>query len=306
MKYQPPVNSVPNELDPEPVYVNGDPAAGRKGSIPPAKAIEHPMRELLNLIVGAGLTPDEADLTQVLQAVRLLAAGAGSNPGAPAFLFNPVYPEIVSNGGVMSIAAANGQIVLAAGQQWVHRGGVLYNSSDLAPAQRTKATVPSKTYHLRWRFNAGAPTLALYDLADAGYNAGAKAETDIAFDSSYDDMLIARVVTNPANDPTVTPLINRHRLAAEITNSGATSGVGNISKRTAALSWNWARRPLMSIYPSQIYVSPTSPNNTGFTGTQNHDHDIEIRVDAISRYGASIYLMRDYSLSFAIAAQISA
>jgi hypothetical protein len=53
-------------------YIDGNPALGVEGSAVPAKAIEHPMREIVYLITQAGLTPDEAKLTQVYEAIQKL------------------------------------------------------------------------------------------------------------------------------------------------------------------------------------------------------------------------------------------
>lgn len=76
MKYQPPfdpalldpVDGVHN-TDPNAPYVNGDPRIGQEGSIPPAAAFEHPMREIAHVIEQAGLTPDHDDLEQLRAAV---------------------------------------------------------------------------------------------------------------------------------------------------------------------------------------------------------------------------------------------
>ena len=65
MKYGPPLGSV----DPDAAYQNGNPSAGIPGSIVPAAAIEHPQRELLHVILKAGLTPDENTLTQLYEAI---------------------------------------------------------------------------------------------------------------------------------------------------------------------------------------------------------------------------------------------
>lgn len=67
MRYVPPFGM---ESTPDAPYVNGDPTIGRQGSIPPANAFEHPMRELVNVIEKSGLVPSSADLTQVAQGVR--------------------------------------------------------------------------------------------------------------------------------------------------------------------------------------------------------------------------------------------
>jgi len=65
MLYQPPTGGAAN--DP---YVGANPGAGIAGSKVPPKAIEHHQRELIALITKSGLAPDEADLTQVAQAVQ--------------------------------------------------------------------------------------------------------------------------------------------------------------------------------------------------------------------------------------------
>ena len=66
MKYQPPYGM----SDPEAPYINGDPTIARQGSIPPAAAFEHPMRELVGVISKSKLNPTDADLLQMAKAVR--------------------------------------------------------------------------------------------------------------------------------------------------------------------------------------------------------------------------------------------
>ena len=48
-------------------YINGDPSIARQGSIPPAAAFEHPMREIVAVIQKNGLAPDTLDLLAVGQ-----------------------------------------------------------------------------------------------------------------------------------------------------------------------------------------------------------------------------------------------
>ena len=69
MKYVEPLNSA-SYPEREGSYVNANPATGVKGSTVPGEALEHPQREILNVIEAAGLTPNGADLTQLLQALR--------------------------------------------------------------------------------------------------------------------------------------------------------------------------------------------------------------------------------------------
>ena len=65
MKYAPPIGAT----DPDASYINAQPSAGIQGSPVPAEAIEPPMREIVNVIENAGLTPDENDNSQLLSAI---------------------------------------------------------------------------------------------------------------------------------------------------------------------------------------------------------------------------------------------
>lgn len=56
--------------DPNAPYINGDPSIARMGSIPPAEAFEHPMRELVAVINYSGEVPTSNDLEQVSKGVR--------------------------------------------------------------------------------------------------------------------------------------------------------------------------------------------------------------------------------------------
>jgi hypothetical protein len=82
MKYNQPFDK---PSDPNASYVNGDPSIGVQGSIPPAASIEFPQREIVALITAAGFTPDNADLQQLIRALRqdvryCVATAIGGNP----------------------------------------------------------------------------------------------------------------------------------------------------------------------------------------------------------------------------------
>ena len=68
MKYQPPYGV----SDENASYIDGNPALGIVGSAVPAKALEHTMREIVNVITEAGLTPDENNLKQLALAIDVL------------------------------------------------------------------------------------------------------------------------------------------------------------------------------------------------------------------------------------------
>ena len=67
MKYAPPIGQEAQGEDAH--YVDGNPELGILGSPVPAAAIEQGQRELLHVIKQAGLTPDEATLTQLYEAI---------------------------------------------------------------------------------------------------------------------------------------------------------------------------------------------------------------------------------------------
>lgn len=258
MDYIAPLNRPATVAEPRPAYFNGNAQTGQEGSYPSGTALENPMREILAVIEGAGITPTNADLTQLYQAIGKLIAtalanysppgGGGPAPVPASFLLNPIYPHITVNGGIMSVASANAQVSIPAGQTFIHRGGVLYNSTDTLAASRTFSTVASKTYHLRWRYNGGAPAFVLLDLANVAYNAGGLAETHASFDSAFDDMLIARVVTDAANMPTVTALLNKQDLGFTglVTGTGAINSGANGANYRCQKTLNWARTPATS------------------------------------------------------------
>ncbi|MCP4134933.1 MAG: hypothetical protein GY754_28420, partial [bacterium] len=70
-------------------------------------------------------------------------------------------------------------------------------------------TAASKTYHVRFKPAAG---WSLNDLSNGAYNPGGATESDTRFDSSYEDMLAARIVTDAGNSAACTPLHNNNRL----------------------------------------------------------------------------------------------
>lgn len=103
MEYQPPVGGDPNDS-----YVNGNPATGTEGSIPPAEAIEQPMREIVNAIAAAGLTPDDNDLSQLADAIGTMA-GLGvtmaNAAGSPVSL-------TAGDAGLVMIDASSGNVTI--------------------------------------------------------------------------------------------------------------------------------------------------------------------------------------------------
>ena len=76
MKYIPPINGDTGNANRP--YINPNLGIGQRGSIPPAEALEHPQREILEVITAAGLVPNEANLTQLKLAIITLINANGA------------------------------------------------------------------------------------------------------------------------------------------------------------------------------------------------------------------------------------
>ncbi len=248
MKYQQPAGEAADAS-----YVDGNKAGGVRGSIPPAAAIEHPQREIVAVINFVGRTPDADDLTQLRKSIDdMIDLKIG---GAPADTYltlaqlaarNPVFPEIQTADGKMNVTSPGaGTILVPSAVNFQHRGCSPYLTTDYDEAtERTFATSANKTYHLRWNPNDG---FALKDLADSGYNPSAKAETAEDFDTTYDDMLIARVITDPSNIASIVNLVNLPRLEADMNVNGAASVAVDSASYQGEFYLNWSRTPKLHL-----------------------------------------------------------
>lgn len=149
----------------------------------------------------------------------------------------PIYPDVQTLDGKFTVTSpVDGTIRIGAGTEWTMRGMKSYTSAqtDLGP------TAANKTYHVR--FVGGA--FGLYDLAALPYNPTALAETDPAFDSTYDNMLIARVTTSPTNVPTITMLANKAVLKKmSPVGLALPSALDWIALSASGVDLNWARTP---------------------------------------------------------------
>lgn len=182
----------------------------------------------------------------------------------------PFYPHIDTPGNIMGVASPGaGSVVVPPGVPFYHRSVFADSTDNYTLGQRTFATAVSKTYHLRWRRTTG---FALLDLADVAYNPTALAETDVKFDSTFDDMLVAKVVTNPANVATVTNLRNTFRYTTLVSRNGIVGENGN----TTSYPMNFSRVPEVSL---QAIVAPGAGRDT----------DPQLRVASFDRYQVSIY-----------------
>lgn len=245
------------------------------------------------VIAEAGITGPDGDLTKLYRAIQaLIASATGSDPSDPldtsqfvmfpqARARLPIFPEIQTSDGRMNIISpGTGQVRVPGGVNFLHRGIWLVTTT-----QTDIATDPSKTYHLRWNPTDG---IVLRDLASGTYNPGTLPEADPSFDSTYDDMLIARIVTNSSNVPTITNLANRNRLFLTARKSGtpANLGLGTLAF-SASQDVNWARTPQMQVVTGAVQADAVP------AGSMDH---IAAFVDqiSVSRYVASGRVRNDW------------
>lgn len=291
--------------------IDGDPNTGTKVSYRWLNFMTANMREAVR---GMGVTESEVDDQLLLKCFQSVTA----NFSLSALMNMPFFPEIQNSNGLLTFATSAGQIVINTGLSFLHRGHKVYSTGDFSAGERTFATAANKTYHLRWYppGHANAPSVTypkgrfmLQDISSGGYNPGAAAETVVAFDTTYDDMLIARVVTNGANALTVTSLVNKHVLRSVIDNEGAISGTVDSDKlRMATSTYNWARVP--SIIPAWKNLTVASQGaasgSGGFSADDVHDHDDRILIDTLNRYSWTLNLRRDYAYQMDVRVFMSA
>ncbi|WP_142995780.1 hypothetical protein [Vibrio coralliilyticus] len=145
----------------------------------------------------------------------------------------PHYPEVMTESNTISMNLFGTTLTVADNQVLRLYGWKDINTSDL----ETKSFVidVAKTYHLRF---TEASSLELKDLSDVSYNPTSKEETDPSFDSTYDDVLLAKIETG-----TLVPLINKQELYAGHQMTGENN---NPTHPARVFTFNWARTPTQS------------------------------------------------------------
>ncbi|MFN3686083.1 hypothetical protein [Salinarimonas sp.] len=267
MRYQPPFTQQPNgsiiRAEPDAPYVNGNPAIGQPGSIIPAEAVEHPMREIENVIRSENMEPTD-DLTELNQAIEAkIARLTGQGPSelyatVPMLLGLPFFPEILSANNLINITSpAAGTILVPSGVGYRFRGGALnLNTSSIPEQQRLFSTLQNKSYHLIC--DQGAPlTWILRDVSDPSYNPDGHPEDHPALDAGYGRIIAARVQTDGANIPTITLLRNAHELFVDVGRATYLQ-LGNFNNsHMDTHPIGWARRP-RSIGLTRLVAAPSS------------------------------------------------
>lgn len=244
--------------------------------------------QLREAIRGMGVTESPTDdlmLLKAIQAASIDIVALSENV--------QLFPEAKTADNKLTVSAGTGEVVLSAVEDVVFRGLVKVSTFDWSLAQRTLAHLANKTYHLRLSLAGG---FALKDLADAGYNASALDEGDPAFDTTYDDMLIAKVVTNGSNVATITRLLNAHAISTEqqrvvqnLEFEDNTNPVDIVNGEDVTL--DWSRRPKARLIAVNDMTSshaddPSGPNY-GINGIENN-----FGLYALNRYAVRIWHQR--------------
>lgn len=188
----------------------------------------------------------------------------------------PIYPEFVDPAAdpwpfatearhTITPTLSGSNLVVPAGKQIIHRGGKIYSTSDITGPNRTFALANNKTYHLRWY--APGHTLApanawpsgrfmLRDLADGSYNYGGQPEQSSAFDSRYDDALVAKIQRSNIGDTTITAFMNKAVFDQYFESGGPTSTPGIVQE---VYTLNFARTPTVILSLKSYVLGGTTP-----------------------------------------------
>lgn len=163
MEYVPPLNGAGD--DP---YVNPNPGAGVKGSAVPAEALEHPQREIIEVIIDAGMVPDGGDLTQLSQAIQALIAAGSSVPALLAAIAAAAGNGFIVKTGsttaaTRSLQGTANQIVIADGSGVA--GDPAFTLSVTLVAPGTLATVGAMTAGAGLTVNGGDADVSAGHLA---------------------------------------------------------------------------------------------------------------------------------------------
>ncbi|MEF1288670.1 phage tail-collar fiber domain-containing protein [Vibrio sp. M260118] len=145
----------------------------------------------------------------------------------------PHYPEVLTANNQLDISLVGTTLTVADNQVLRLYGWKDFNTTEI----QTKSFEIdlAKTYHLRFTEANG---LELKDLSDVVYNPTSKAETDPSFDSTYDDVLLAKIEAG-----ILTPLINKPELNADMQMVGMST---NPVHPARIFTYNWARTPIQS------------------------------------------------------------
>ena len=152
--------------------------------------------EVGEVISHAGLTGNNSDLTQLRKAIiAIIAAQTGGGASEDYLLMSqasarlPIFPTVENTDSKINcVSPGVGIARVPAGVNVTFRGVKIVTT-----VETDLNLTANKIYHLRLNIDG---TISAKDLADGTYNTGSLSEIDSTFDSTFDERLIARAVTN--------------------------------------------------------------------------------------------------------------
>lgn len=233
----------------------GNPGSGTPASKPGAYFFHQMAEELRNLIVGANLTPDMNDLTQLLQAIKAFAPilPLAALPYPTVATSNNLVGATVANeagtGGKVSIPA---NVRISLGQE-VTVGQTGRQRMATTAAWTSASLAVSSTYYLRAYLDSSGVFVPYVqkgtdtDSIPGGLVGTPNGGSGGGFDTTVLDVLLAKIVTGIANSvPTLTQLANAALLSGRMNANGTATHVSNFTYEfTQDFTINWARSPKM-------------------------------------------------------------
>lgn len=254
--------------------------------------------EVGEVISHAGLTGSNSDLTQLRQAIiAIIASQTGGGNTEDYLLISqastrlPIFPTIENTANAVNcVSPGVGICRVPAGVNVTYRGVKVVTTveTDLSLSA-------SKIYHIRMGIDG---TISAKDLADSAYNPDTDAETDSRFDSTYDDLLIARAVTNSSNVVTITNLVNKHELKdVKVLQGDDPQDVSGLYPNFRfQTSYNWGRTPQPLLFTILAARDSGLADDTDFAmyepGGNMHTDAPNANVD---RYGFHKRMQRDHT-----------
>jgi hypothetical protein len=122
-------------------FIDFNAATGVEGSVVPAAAIEAPQREIVNVILAAGLTPDAGQLDQLVLSINKLIQDAvgtervesysGPADRASDLALNATYTVPAYKVGKNALSVYWNGLMLANGQQYQEQGSTGASSTTI-------------------------------------------------------------------------------------------------------------------------------------------------------------------------------
>ena len=231
-------------------FNEGDPLKSVSATRVKADWLNSLQRELVNLVEGLNLKLDPNNDKQLSQRLRELTPlrHEGAIPNHHCVSGFAHYPYIVSKTQRLELIQHGAwKIEIDRGQIFNWRGTWNINTGAFSESERSFDLAPSATYHLRWQPSDG---FLLFNLNDVTYNPQGLAESSAVFDTTFDDMLIAKIITDEQGITEIITFRNTQRLLVQwLSNqpskiqASSTGAAFYDSTSVANLSLQWSRTP---------------------------------------------------------------